>query len=254
MSEESAILRCPICQEAVPQGYLLCPFCGADLTVSYEERVYAPVNLKEVWHRTKSLIIRPQEIFQEIADNPDIIGGLFFMVAIALGFSLQIIAILIHTRTLIWSTSPLVLLLLWIFILILPVICWFLGSWIIWIFARLLGGKATKKQIRAAVGYGLLPVAIGELFIALFYLVALPWRSPDPIYFQEIFEAMDSLRNSFVGITGMILHFLSLLVGSAYMVFIIKNASNFSWAESIAATGLPAGLFIIVLITYYFIS
>ena len=39
MSTEDVIIRCPICNEVSPQGYLLCPFCGADLTVTYEQKL-----------------------------------------------------------------------------------------------------------------------------------------------------------------------------------------------------------------------
>ena len=71
MSTDETNIRCSICRETVPQGYLLCPFCGADLTTTYETKIFAPVTWRDVWRRIRLLLTRPREIFEEIADNPD---------------------------------------------------------------------------------------------------------------------------------------------------------------------------------------
>jgi hypothetical protein len=112
MSSDDPIVQCSICGEKVPRGYILCPFCGADLTVSYKTQVFAPVNWKETLRRIKLMIIRPREIFTEIAENPDTRGGFLFIVVISLMLAAQIMAYLIHARVLVWKTSPLIFALL----------------------------------------------------------------------------------------------------------------------------------------------
>ncbi|MGC9778271.1 MAG: YIP1 family protein [Candidatus Heimdallarchaeota archaeon] len=252
MSTEEVIIRCPICNETSPQGYLLCPFCGADLTKTYEAKIFAPVTYKEVWYRFKALVMTPRVISNEIAENPDSKGGFLFIIAIALGLATQLSAYIIHARVLDWKFYPVIFLLGWIFTLILPTLIWFLGSWIIRTMTRLLGGKGNRKQIRAAVGYGLMPVVFVELLIGIFQLIALPWGlDPDPSSFLEIFNAMADLRNSFAGIFGIVLHFSGFLVAGVYIVFILKPASEFSWIEAAISAGVPLLLFTILLITYY---
>ncbi|MCE7744554.1 MAG: hypothetical protein GPJ52_05410 [Candidatus Heimdallarchaeota archaeon] len=251
MSTEDVIIRCPICNEVSPQGYLLCPFCGADLTVTYEQKIFAPVTYKEVWFRIKSLIVKPRVIAQEIADNPDSKGAFLFIVAISLGLSLQVLSFVMHTRLLDMKFYPVVFLLGWIAILLLPTLIWLLGSWVIRLMTRLLGGKASRKQIRAAVGYGMMPIVFSELFIGILFLIALPWRDPDSYDFSAIFNDMSSLRHSFIGIVGLVIHFLGLAASSIYIVFIAKPACEFSWLETAIATGIPMIVYLILMIIYY---
>ncbi len=83
MSTDEALIQCPICKENAPQGYLLCPFCGADLTTIYETKIFPPVGYKEVWGRIKSLLTKPRSAFQDISSNPDSKGVILFIFAIA---------------------------------------------------------------------------------------------------------------------------------------------------------------------------
>jgi len=251
MSTEEAIVRCPICSETSPQGYLLCPFCGADITVAYEQKIYAPVTYKETWFRIKSFVVKPRKISQEIADNPDSKAGFLFSIAISLGLATQIIAYIIHTHTLDWKFYPVIFIITWVATFLLPIVIWFLGSWIIRTMTRLLGGKASRKQIRAAVGYGMLPVVFAEVFNGIFLLVALPWRDPGTYDFDAIIEAMFDLRNSFAGIVAIVIHFASFVAAGVYIILIAKPACDYSWVETVIATGIPVLLFTVLLISYY---
>ncbi len=251
MSTDETNIRCTICRETVPQGYLLCPFCGADLTTTYETKVFAPVTTKDVGRRIRLLLTKPRDIFEEIADNPDSRGGVIFLFAISFCFSIQVLAYLAHIDILDNLTGFLVFIVVWILASIIPFISWFLASWVIRLTTKLLGGKAKGKQIRAAVGYGLMPIMFAEILAAFFLLVALPTYAPDVGDFYGVIDAMLAMRNSFAGIFAMVLHFLGIIVGAVFMVFIIKPASEFSWVETAFATGIPIVLFIILLITYY---
>jgi hypothetical protein len=252
MSTEEPIIKCPICNETSPQGYLLCPFCGADLTVTYHQKVYAPVTYREFWHRFKSLIVRPRKISQEIADNPDTKGGFIFSVAISFGMGLQILAFIMHIRALEWKFYPLVFLLAWIATFVLPLLVWMICSWIIRSISRLLGGKASGKQFRAAVGYGMLPIVFAQIFNGIFYLIALPWRTVGLYPFTDIIEAIIDIRNSFTGYVGIVLNFASFLAAGVYIVFVAKPAADYSWIEAVIATAIPVVFFVILLLTYYF--
>ncbi|NHJ84148.1 MAG: hypothetical protein FK734_01715 [Asgard group archaeon] len=251
MSTEEVNVRCPICNETSPQGYILCPFCGADLTITYETKIFAPVTYKDVWQRFKGQLLRPRVTAQEIADNPDSKAGFLFSVIIGFGLALQVIAFILHTHLLDAKFYIVILLVSWIIMFLLPLLLWLIGSLAIRITNRLFSGKANKKQIRSAVGYGLMPVAFAELFNGIFYLIALPWRTPNEFDFYAIFDAMLDLRNSFSNILGIIIHFLGLFAAIVYMIFIIKPASEFSWVETVIATSIPSIIFIILLITYY---
>lgn len=251
LSEDVAI-RCPICNETSPQGYLLCPFCGADLTVAYQQKIFAPVDYKEFWYRFKSLIVRPRVISQEIADNPDTKGGFLFSVAISFGMGLQVLAYIMHVRALDWKFYPLVFLLAWIATFVLPLIVWALSSLIIRSMARLIGGKPSKKQIRAAVGYGMLPVVFVEILTGIFFLIALPRVTISSYQFSVIIDAILGLRNSIAGYFGIGLQFAGLLTASVYIIFIAKPACEFSWVETAIATGVPLIFFVVLLMTYYF--
>jgi len=251
MSTDETNIRCTICHETVPQGYLLCPFCGADLTVTYETKIFAPVTTKEVGRRIRLLLTKPREIFEEIADNPDTKGGVIFLFAISFCFAIEVIAYLVHANILNRTAGFLVFLVIWIIASLIPFIAWFLGSFIIRLFTRLLGGKAKGKQIRAAVGYGFMPIMFAEILAAIVLLIALPSPSVNVNDFNEVIAAMILMRNSFAGIFALILHFLGIVVGAVFMVFMIKPASEFSWVETAFATGIPIVLFIILLITYY---
>lgn len=251
MSTEDVIIRCPICNEVSPQGYLLCPFCGADLTVTYEQKIFAPVTYKEVWFRFKSLIVKPRVIAQEIADNPDTKGAFLFIIAISLGLSLQVLSFIMHTKLLDAKFYIVVFIVGWIAILLLPTLVWLLGSWVIRLMTRLLGGKASRKQIRAAVGYGMLPIVFSELLNGILFLIALPWREPDQYDFTGIIDDMSFLRHSFIGVIGLIIHFLGLAAASVYMIFIIKPASEFSWLETAIATGIPMIVYLVLMIIYF---
>jgi len=252
MSTETAIVRCPICNETSPQGYLLCPYCGADLTEVYQEKLFPPVTYKEVFFRIKRLFTQPRVIAQDIADNPDKKSAFLFSLIIAFSFSLQVMAYLIHSNSLTWKFYPVIFLLLWVLALLLPIFVWLLGSWVIRTLTRLLGGKASRQQVRAAVGYGFLPVALMEFLIAILLLIGLPWRSINlGASISEIVTQMLALRNSFMGIFAIILHFLGFLAAAIYIVFILKPASNFSWIETFIAVGIPVAIFLILMITYY---
>jgi hypothetical protein len=252
MSTEDPIIKCPICNETSPQGYLLCPFCGADLTVAYQQKFFAPVNYKEFWYRFKSLIVRPRVISQEIADNPDLKAGYLFSLGIAIGLALQVLAYLVHVRALEAYFYPLVFILVMIPTFVLPLIVWFFGSWIMRSITRLLGGKPSSKQIRAAVGYGLLPVVFVQIFNGIFYFIALPWGSVGSYVFDDIVDELLRLRNSVTGFIGIGLTFASFIAAGIYIVLIAKPASDFSWIETIIAVSIPVIFFFILLATYYF--
>ncbi len=251
MSTDEALIQCPICSETAPQGYLLCPFCGADLTTTYETKIFAPIGYKEMWGRIGSLLSKPRGAFLDIANNPDTKGVTLFIFAIAFGMALQIFALLMHNYFFSWRL-PVIFIIMWLFSLLLPLFLWLLASFAIRTTARLLGGKATKKQIRGVVGYGMLPLTIASLFNGILYVIALPWNRTNIYDFSEVFATMTQFRNSFAGIFGLIINILGFVTAGVYIVFMVKPASNFSWIEASISTGLPVILFIALLLTYYF--
>ncbi len=251
LSTDEALIQCPICNENAPQGYLLCPFCGADLTTIYETKIFPPIGYKEVWGRIGALLTKPRSAFLDISDNPDSKGVTLFIFAIAFGMALQIFALLMHNYFFSWRL-PVIFILMWIFSLLLPLFIWLIGSFAIRTAARLLGGKASKKQIRGIVGYGMLPPTLASLFNAILYVIALPWNRTNIYDFTEVFATMTRFRNSFAGILGLIINILGFVVAGVFIVFMLKPASNFSWIEATVSTGLPVILFIALLLTYYF--
>ncbi|MFW9923058.1 MAG: YIP1 family protein [Candidatus Thorarchaeota archaeon] len=251
MSTDESLIQCPICQEGAPQGYLLCPFCGADLTKIYEVKSFEYISYKEVWHRMRYLFVKPIQICKEIAENPDSKAGMIFLFAITFGLAFQVSSMLIHANISSWRTL-LIFLAVWIISLLPVALTWGILSLILIILSKLLGGKAKGKQISSAVGYGFMPVAVISVFNSLFYLIALPYSQIEALDYTEVFYTVLGYRNSFAGILGLILNIISFLGAGVYIALILKPANGFSWVEAGIAVGLPVIIFVALIISYYF--
>ena len=92
MSESESII-CPNCSERSPAGYILCPYCGFDLTKMVRERERVRVTFREKLSRIYRSLYDPREskrLFNEIGVNPDRIGAFLVLYLVAVSFGLRI--------------------------------------------------------------------------------------------------------------------------------------------------------------------
>ncbi|MEA2071903.1 MAG: hypothetical protein U9O98_11525, partial [Asgard group archaeon] len=102
-------------------------------------------------------------------------------------------------------------------------------------------------------GYALMPAAIGEILVGLIYLILLPWFNPEIQNFQETFSAVNYIRNSFFGMTGLIIRLIEILACGVYLIIMVKYANEFNWFEAIITTSIPILLFFFLVLSYYFL-
>ena len=138
MSEDTVI--CPMCLERTPPEYIVCPYCGYDLTKIVYKVAMGALGTREIFGRIRKVIQQPRLAMQDIADHPDRFGGILVMLALSMFLVLSRgPAYLLHSTTegladFPYLTLPFLILGGFIFFLI-PLIFWFLGSAIFWIIA-----------------------------------------------------------------------------------------------------------------------
>ena len=82
MSEAESIV-CPNCSERRPAGYILCPYCGFDLTQIVRARQRVRITLRESFSRIWRSLYDPRlskTVFNEIGANPDRKGAIITLI------------------------------------------------------------------------------------------------------------------------------------------------------------------------------
>jgi len=186
LSEE--MMDCPRCFENVPSTYILCPFCGYDLTRLLEVKFRPPVYMRDRIRRAKGVVLDPLNTMTEIAENPDGKGVVLILLFYAFLSMIKVAVYAYHINidyvgfstaeqssvnsSLAKALLALIFLGSMIFLL-LPLFILFLGSFVIWLVIKLLGGKGTYFQTRVVVGYSLVPVLLGEILSILILFLGL---------------------------------------------------------------------------------
>jgi len=182
------MMDCPRCFENVPSTYILCPFCGYDLTRLLEVKFRPPVYMRDRVRRAKGVVMDPMNTMTEIAENPDGKGVMIILLFYAFLAMIKVAVYAYHfdidyvgfttaeqssvNSSLAKAQLALIFLGSMVF-LILPLFVLFLGSFIIWLIVKLLGGKGTYFQTRVVVGYSLIPVLLGEILSILILFLGL---------------------------------------------------------------------------------
>lgn len=243
VSEDSII--CPMCLERVPPEYIVCPYCGYDMTKIVHEAAVGALGTREIFGRIRKVIQQPRLAMKDIADHPDRMGGVLIMLALSIFLILSrgpayLLRGGIEGMDPVGMITSLVLPLLilgGVLFFIVPFLFWVLGSAIFWIIAKLIGGRGVNfAQTQGVVGYGLTPLALWAFISIPILLIGLP--SGD----------INTMANSTVEYILTIL-MIPALVWSLILIGIgLTRAHAFTHYEGIIIAALPILGFLLVII------
>ncbi len=175
MSESESIV-CPNCSERSPAGYILCPYCGFDLTKILRQRQKIGITFKERFSRIWRSLSDPRDskiLFNEIGVNPDRLGVIILLYLVSVSYATATVGTLvIKGSSSTWHDFHFFYFLIqpWltgIAFFILAVFGWIVSTIIIWLVAKTLGGKASLRDTYSIVGYSLGPLITACLIISL---------------------------------------------------------------------------------------
>jgi hypothetical protein len=174
VSESEAIV-CPNCSERSPAGYILCPYCGFDLTKILRKKQRIGITLKERFSRIWRSLSDPRDskvLFNEIGVNPDRLGVIILLYLLSVSYSTRLAAFVIKGSNSTWHDFHFYYALIapWflgVAFLILALFGWLITSIIIWLVAKTLGGKASLRDTYSIVGYSFGPLITASLVVSI---------------------------------------------------------------------------------------
>ncbi len=178
MSESESIV-CPNCSERSPAGYILCPYCGFDLTKILRQKQRIGLTFKERFSRIWRSLSDPRDskiLFNEIGVNPDRLGVIILLYLLSVSYATRIGAFVIKASNTTWHDFHFIyfLILPWlagIAFLILALFGWIITTLVIWLIAKTLGGKASLRDTYSIVGYSLGPLITASLVVSIFIIL-----------------------------------------------------------------------------------
>jgi len=172
---ESESLVCPNCSERSPAGYILCPYCGFDLTKIVRARERVRVTFREKLLRIWRSFFDPREskrLFNEIGVNPDRLGALIVLYFVSVAYGFRLSAFFFISANTSWHDWHFLFFIIapWIIaiaFIILAIFGWIISSLIVWLIAKTLGGKASFRDTQGIVGYSFGPLIPASIIISL---------------------------------------------------------------------------------------
>ncbi|MFW9855463.1 MAG: YIP1 family protein [Candidatus Thorarchaeota archaeon] len=178
MSEAESIV-CPNCGERSPAGYVLCPYCGFDLTKIVRETHRVRVTFRERFSRIWRSFSDPrlsETLFAEIGVNPDRLGAIMVLYLVSVAYALRMGAFVIKASTPSWHDLA-----LWFFIIapwivgfafiFFALFAWIVSGIVVWLSAKTLGGKASLRDTMGIVGYSFGPLIPASLLISVLIII-----------------------------------------------------------------------------------
>lgn len=174
MSESESFV-CPNCSERSPAGYILCPYCGFDLTHILRQAQKTGITFRERFLRIWRSLSDPREskiLFREVGVNPDRKGVFILLYFLSVAYASRLGAFTIKASSATWQDFH-----FWYFLIqpwftgimffFLAVFGWFISSLIVWLLSKTLGGKASLRDTYSIVGYSLGPLITASLLVSL---------------------------------------------------------------------------------------
>jgi hypothetical protein len=176
---ESESLVCPNCSERSPSGYILCPYCGFDLTKILRKAQRTPITFKERFSRLWRSLSDPRLskiLFREVSVNPDRIGVIILLYFLSVAYATRIGAYMIKATNSSWHGFDLVYFIIqpWftgIIFLFLALFGWAITTLVIYLGAKTLGGKAGLRDTFSIVGYSFGPLIPASLIYSLLVII-----------------------------------------------------------------------------------
>lgn len=172
MSESESHV-CPNCSERSPAGYILCPYCGYDLSKLVRAKQRVRITFREKLSRIWRSLYDPRNskrLFTEIGVNPDRLGAVITLYFLSVAYSVRLPVILSKGADDSWHGVQFLFILIgpWIIaiaVIILAIFGWIMVSAVTWLIAKTLGGKAGLKDTLGIVGYSFGPLITASLVV-----------------------------------------------------------------------------------------
>ncbi|MHA2169393.1 MAG: Yip1 family protein [Candidatus Kariarchaeaceae archaeon] len=258
--------QCPSCGELVPEEYVLCVWCGFDLTAEHIRRSGVRIGRKEAVERMRKVVINPVQAFKEITLIPDLNGGRIIFYLIGVAITLNMLAVFSKLDGLSFNDSglenafefsfirisvPTVIGI--VFLVIQPVVLlviftfvWRTGARLIAALSKSFGGSGDQLKIRAVIGYSMLPVLFGWSLAWLFRLVAGKETVNDPNSYESVEEALRNVSLEGIGAVGNFFIVVGWLWATVLGIIGISRATRISIAEAVIVAGIPYILFMTI--------
>ncbi|MHA2027996.1 MAG: YIP1 family protein [Candidatus Kariarchaeaceae archaeon] len=260
---------CPSCGELVPIEYVVCVWCGFDLTAEHIRRSGIVIGRREAFGRMKRVTLDPINAFKEITLIPDLKGPRYILYFIGVAMTLNMIAVFgkldglefnkesaeiglfsvlgntitVKVTTIIALTfliiQPIFLLLIFNYI-------WRVATRFVSYLSRTVGGTGDKEKIRSIMGYSLLPVLYGWVIAWLLRLLSSSTTVEDPQGFTEIEAAIITVSKEGIGAVANFIIILSWIWAAGLAIIGISRATRLSYVEGVIVAGLPYLLFMTV--------
>ena len=257
--------QCPSCAELVPIEYVLCVWCGFDLTSEHIRRSGIRIGRNEAFGRMKKVIVNPNQAFKEITLLPDLTGGrlIFYLTGVAI--TLNMLAVFSKLDGLSFNDPDLLPVVSFLFIdisvafvvgiaflAIQPIVLLLVFTWVwrtatrvISILSRSFGGTGDREKIRAAIGYSMVPVLLGWTAALLIRLIT-PKNSDEISGYESVENAMVEVTLSGIGNVGQYLIMLGWIWATILGIIGISKAARISIAESVIVAGIPYIIFMTI--------
>jgi hypothetical protein len=255
---------CPSCGDLVPTEYVLCVWCGFDLTAEQIRRAGITIDNRDAVFRMRRVILSPRNAFREISILPDLRGGKLVLYAIAVMMTLNMIIVLRKIEDLTYNDPELILLryraieinirfvLNLIYLLLQPLVLYvvFLTIWkwsarILSALSKSFGGRGDREKIRAIIGYSMVPVLLAWTLSWFLHLLS-PRVTAGSASYESIEAAVLAVSEQGLGVISMIFMWIAWLWATALGIIGMKNVGRLSWIESTFVAGIPYAIFITI--------
>ncbi len=262
---------CPSCGELVPIEYVLCVWCGYDLTAEHIRRAGINIGRKEAIERMKKVVRNPVSAFKEITLIPDLRGGRMILYSIGfimtlsmlsifsklenLDYNLEGSGITVNISTLLpieisykFIVGVLFLILMPLILLLIFTIVWKLSTRILKWLSKSFGGTGQDEKIRATIGYSLLPVLFSWVLFLLVVVLLPKTTVSDTSSYDAVDAAVVRLTSEGLGMVGKIFLYIGWAWSTILAIIGMQRAARLSLFESIIVAGVPFGLFMLVVL------
>lgn len=261
---------CPSCGELVPIEYVVCVWCGFDLTAEHIRRSGITIGRNEAFSRMKRVTLDPINAFKEITLIPDLKGPRYILYFIGVAMTLNMLAVFSKLDGLAFNEEELKLVLYTftsgseisikvttiialtfliiqpLFLLLIFNYIWKIATRFINFLSKTFGGTGDKEKIRSILGYSLLPVLFGWTIAWLLRLLSGTTEVSDPQGYTEIEAAMIIVSKEGIGAVANFFILISWIWAAVLAVIGVSRATRLSYIEGVIVAGFPYLLFMTV--------
>ncbi len=258
---------CPSCGELVPIEYVVCVWCGFDLTAEHIRRSGIVVGRSEAFGRMKRVTLSPVSAFKEISLIPDLKGPRYIFYLIGFAMTLNMLAVFSKLDGLAFNDENLELdiypaygigikvttVIALAFLLIQPIFLFIIFTYVwrwatrfIGFLSRTFGGTGDKQKIRSVIGYSMLPVLYGWTLAWLLRLLSPSVTVDDPESYASVEEAIISVTKNGIGGVANFIIIVSWIWAAVLAIIGISRVTRLSYIEGVIVAGFPYLLFMTV--------